>query len=667
VDKSTLCSSLVITVVSFTALQWLYRAYKRREMFFKIRRRYLKARRSIEHLREKLSEIRINKDVLSLNFSELQKLLQSGELGALEVLQAYQTMALNINEEINAITDVIESATSEAIRLDGVNDRGPLHGIPISVKESVGLKGLDCTAGFGQLADVLKKDDSVLIKVLRLKGAIPFIRTNIPQGMRSFACSNPIYGETKNPLNMSRCPGGSSGGEGAIIGGKGSILGVGSDIGGSLRCPAAFCGICALKPTSSRISSFGNFSTDAIGGQNIVPSAYGPMGRDVTTLIDFMEAVICPEMFSLDPHVTPIPFRHELLESSAPLRIGYYVYDECTRCTPPVVRAVMMAKSLLQDRGHTLVEIKPYKPMYACADILIPALFGDDCDSYADLLKYDTTCEIMYNTYRFNQYPYLLRLLFMRLQQLMHNDPLIVAMMKRKSMRSISDWFRKANECKEYQMEFATRWKKQNLDVVICPCLPCAPPRVGLEQKLLAILTYTGLYNVLNYPSGTLPVTTVTTSDVGNTMNPSYYPAYTAIEKLIQRDCEGSEGLPIGIQVVGLPFTEEVVLRVIISRAFYLINFKEHNFFQTCSHFDLYNVLNYPAGTLPVTTSDVGNTMNPSYYPAYTDIEKLIQRDCEGSEGLPIGIQVVGLPFTEEVVLRVMLELETALKSSHRH
>uniref|UniRef100_A0A2C9JQX8 Amidase domain-containing protein n=1 Tax=Biomphalaria glabrata TaxID=6526 RepID=A0A2C9JQX8_BIOGL len=435
----------------------------------------------------------INKDVLSLNFSELQKLLQSGELGALEVLQAYQTMALNINEEINAITDVIESATSEAIRLDGVNDRGPLHGIPISVKESVGLKGLDCTAGFGQLADVLKKDDSVLIKVLRLKGAIPFIRTNIPQGMRSFACSNPIYGETKNPLNMSRCPGGSSGGEGAIIGGKGSILGVGSDIGGSLRCPAAFCGICALKPTSSRISSFGNFSTDAIGGQNIVPSAYGPMGRDVTTLIDFMEAVICPEMFSLDPHVTPIPFRHEL------------------------------------------VEIKPYKPMYACADILIPALFGDDCDSYADLLKYDTTCEIMYNTYRFNQYPYLLRLLFMRLQQLM-----------------------------EYQMEFATRWKKQNLDVVICPCLPCAPPRVGLEQKLLAILTYTGLYNVLNYPAGTLPVTTVTTSDVGNTMNPSYYPAYTAIEKLIQRDCEGSEGLPIGIQVVGLPFTEEVVLRVML-------------------------------------------------------------------------------------------------------
>ncbi|KAH9523685.1 hypothetical protein Btru_040656, partial [Bulinus truncatus] len=434
VNASTVCSTLVITVISFTALKWFYTAYKRREMSFRIRRRYVKTRRNIDHLKEKLSEIAVNRNILKLDFLELQKRLQFGDLGAVEVLQAYQATALSINEEINAITDVIDSATFEAKRLDGISDRGPLHGIPISVKESIGLKGADCTAGFGELIDKLRKEDSVLIKILRLKGAVPFIRTNIPQGMRSFACTNPIYGQTKNPLNMFRCPGGSSGGEGAILGAKGSILGVGSDIGGSLRCPAAFCGICALKPTSNRISSYGNFGTDIIGGQNIVPSAYGPMGRDVTSIVHFMKAVIGPEMFSLDPLVTPIPFRHELFESASPLRIGYYVYDECTRSTPPVVRAVMTAKSLLQSLGHTLIEIKPYKPMYGVTELMIPALFGDDCNSYADLLKFDTTCDIMYQTYQFNQHPYVVRLFLSKLQQLLHYDPLLIAMMRRKPM-----------------------------------------------------------------------------------------------------------------------------------------------------------------------------------------------------------------------------------------
>ena len=84
-------------------------------------------------------------------------------------------------------------------------------------------------------------------------GAVPFCLTNVPQTMNTYACSNPVFGLTTHPMDKTRTPGGSSGGEGALIGAGGSILGLGSDIGGSLRVPAHFCGLAALKPTTGRI------------------------------------------------------------------------------------------------------------------------------------------------------------------------------------------------------------------------------------------------------------------------------------------------------------------------------------------------------------------------------------------------------------------------------
>lgn len=92
--------------------------------------------------------------------------------------------------------------------------------------------------------------------MLKQAGAVPFVRTNIPQGMMTYECSNPIHGVTGNPHDPNRIPGGSSGGEAALIAGGGSILGFGSDIGGSLRIPAHMCGCCSLKPTVGRLRYF---------------------------------------------------------------------------------------------------------------------------------------------------------------------------------------------------------------------------------------------------------------------------------------------------------------------------------------------------------------------------------------------------------------------------
>ena len=152
---------------------------------------------------------------------------------------------------------------------------GMLHGLPVSIKECFKIAGQDTTIGVAKKCGLPSADDAVIVKVLRRQGAIVFARTNIPQTMLSYECGNPIYGTTLNPYDLQRSPGGSSGGEGALIGSHGSILGVGTDIGGSCRIPAAYSGCCGFKPTAGRLSGVG--AVPGTPGQEGVKSTAGPM------------------------------------------------------------------------------------------------------------------------------------------------------------------------------------------------------------------------------------------------------------------------------------------------------------------------------------------------------------------------------------------------------
>jgi len=138
--------------------------------------------------------------------------------------------------------------------MEGV--KGPLHGLPVSIKEQIAVKGIDSTIGFAKFCFKPLDHDAPLVTALKELGAIPFCKTNVPQSVLTYGCGNPIFGETVNCLNSKLSPGGSSGGEACLIGGGGSVLGIGSDVGGSLRIPAHFCGITTLKPTRARMRYF---------------------------------------------------------------------------------------------------------------------------------------------------------------------------------------------------------------------------------------------------------------------------------------------------------------------------------------------------------------------------------------------------------------------------
>ena len=174
------------------------------------------------------------------------------------------------------------------------DDEPMLLGLPISLKDLINQKGYDTTCGCAAFACAPYDDDGAYLKMVRAQGAIPFVRSNVPQLMMFPETSNNVFGRSRNPHNLERTVGGSSGGEGGLIAARASPLGIGTDIGGSIRIPAHFCGIAGMKPTAQRFSGIGLRVArfDGKNGQTVIPSTSGPMAHCVDDLALFMQAVV---------------------------------------------------------------------------------------------------------------------------------------------------------------------------------------------------------------------------------------------------------------------------------------------------------------------------------------------------------------------------------------
>uniref|UniRef100_A0A8C5F9M4 Amidase domain-containing protein n=1 Tax=Gadus morhua TaxID=8049 RepID=A0A8C5F9M4_GADMO len=436
----------------------------------------------------------------SLSARQLTLSLKEGSLVPEDVLFSYMTKALEANKRLNCCTEIMMESLNHSKSMDSYKD-GLLYGVPVSIKDNVGCKGYDSTCGLLCRLNQPALEDSVIVEVLRRQGAIPFVKTNVPQSLMSYECSNPIYGTCVNPHNPKKTPGGSSGGEGALIKGGGSLLGIGTDIGGSIRIPCSFSGICGLKPTCNRLSTKGISSS--VKGQTSVKTSVGPMARDVDSLALCMQALLSDHMFTLDPTVPPIPFNTEVYQSSKPLRIGYYENDGYQHPSPSMLRGVREVKALLERAGHTFVAFKPLKMEYAMNDLIIKAFFSDGSST---LLK------------------------------LVQNWPII-----------------------EYIRETIDEWKRCDLDVLLCPVIGPAFNH-NYSAKLVCALSSTLLFNLLSFPAGVVPVSSVTPAD--EILLKQFKGNFQDLwDREFVQAVKGGEGLPVAVQCVALPWQEELCLR----------------------------------------------------------------------------------------------------------
>ncbi|HMU39491.1 MAG TPA: amidase [Pseudomonadota bacterium] len=250
--------------------------------------------------------------VLEQSVCELLRRLRTRELSSESLVERHIERINRVNPHINAlIAERFEQARAEAKEADKRYDSmeegaretlPPLLGIPCSIKEFVAQKGMPLTGGLLRRRDRIAQEDSTVVARLRAAGAIPLGASNVPEGGLWMETHNLIWGRTRNPWNVGRTSGGSSGGEGALLGSGAVPFGMGSDIGGSIRIPAAFCGVVGHKPSAGLVPNTGHFpaSHDPHGYMVI-----GPLCRKVEDVMPILRVIAGPD--GQDSTCVPLP------------------------------------------------------------------------------------------------------------------------------------------------------------------------------------------------------------------------------------------------------------------------------------------------------------------------------------------------------------------------
>lgn len=323
-------------------------------------------------------------DILSLSAVRQAALIRAHQISSFDLIQTTISHIRKIDAELHAVTELLaDQALANARKADQSEPMGPFDGVPFSVKDSIEVSGTICTAGtVGRAASPLSQTDATLVARLRAAGAIPIAKTNLPDLLFAFETDNLLFGRTSNPYNPRRTPGGSSGGEAALIAACGSPMGLGSDCAGSVRLPAAFCGIAGIKPTSGRLPRTGHFPPS--GGWIEDLWQIGPMARRVEDLVAMMAVLAGPD--NADHSVAAAPFEPFPEDRVSELRIAFYG-DNGFAAPDDQVRAVV------RDAGKALKATERRPPCvsstYDLEMKLLGADGGDSLGAYATSIGSD--------------------------------------------------------------------------------------------------------------------------------------------------------------------------------------------------------------------------------------------------------------------------------------
>ena len=437
--------------------------------------------------------------------------MASGDISAVDLVRAHLDQIERLNPRLNAFVDLrADQALAEAGAQDAAaaagQPRGPLGGLPISIKSAIEVAGLRVETGSPSRAGVVADRDAVCVARLRAAGAIVLGTTNVADMLMGYETDNPLHGRTNSPWDLTRTPGGSSGGESAAIAAGCSAGGIGSDGGGSIRVPAHFTGICGLKPTPGRIPGTGH--QPACLGPFSLLGVVGPMARTVEDVYAMFTVVAGWD--DADPMAAPVPVAPLGATPRAACRIGFFEDDGRTPVSAETRAAVRAAATAAARAGY---EVEAFTPT--------------GLDRARELWE-TMFCEVG------------LLVLNAPLNGAERSLPILKAFIERGAPPPLTStgltaaWM----ERDVVRADLARQMRAHR--VLICPVASIPAFHHGERRwnlggrdvGYLDAMSYTQWFNILGNPAA---VVTVGASP---------------------------EGLPIGVQVVGRPFEEELVLTV---------------------------------------------------------------------------------------------------------
>ena len=510
-------------------------------------------------------------NVIHLGAARIAALIARGEVSAVEAVEQHIAQLQRVNPALNAmVIDLFASARAAAREADAKQQRGealgPLHGVPVTIKECFDMPGLPSTFGLESRREHRADEEDIYVARLRAAGAIPIAKSNVPQLLFYYESDNPVYGRANNPHNLARTPGGSSGGEGALVAAGASPLGLGNDIGGSIRVPANFCGITGIKPTTGRCDDIG---TVLPSGQRTVRSQVGPMAPFVADV-----ALGLKVLNGTTPEGEPgKPLGDYSAIKVSDLRIAFYTDDGTFTPAPAAARAVREAADMLRAAGAQVSAWQPPDAPQALG-VLYGILGGDGMGTMKRVFG------------KGRQTPQIKQLMLLTLLPRWGIRALrgLLGAFGQRSMATtlapfgdysaLHFWDVTAAQA-AYEKRFSEALRNAPggpFDIILCPV--CALPAFthGASRDLLTAGAYAGLYNLLGYPAGSVPVTRVRADEESSRATSG-----DLIEKLARKVEQGSAGLPIGVQVVARPWREHealAVMQVIETAARQRVDFK---------------------------------------------------------------------------------------------
>jgi len=439
--------------------------------------------------------------------------IRKKEISPVEVAHVHLDRIERLNPRLNAFVDwkpelvLAQARAAEEGILQG-EEVGPLHGVPLSIKSSIDVAGHRSEAGSRLRAGYIAAEDAPLVARLRAAGAVILGVTNTPELLMAWETDNLLYGRTNNPWDLTRTAGGSSGGEAAAIAAGLSAGGVGSDGGGSIREPAHFCGICGLKPTPGRIPSTGHFPKS--GGPFALLGVVGPMARTVADVQVLFQAMAGAD--DGDPYAAPVPIREIQGQELKSVRIGFFEDDGRTPVSAETRSAVHQSAGALEEAGYRVESFRPdgleeardlWWKLFGTAGgmILLPMLRGHEAELSPILREFSswTSAEPAHSGNSF-----------------------------------LATWLQR-DDVRERILR-----QMQHYPLLLCPTAAIPAFRHGEREwtiegktvKYLDAWSYCEWFNLLGFPAVVVPM------------------AFS------------NEGLPIGVQIVGRPWEEELVLAI---------------------------------------------------------------------------------------------------------
>ncbi|KAI1775774.1 amidase, partial [Hypoxylon cercidicola] len=479
------------------------------------------------------------------DISTLASRIASGGLTSEAVTKAYIDKAIKAHNQTNSLTEVLfQDALAQARQLDDHQKRhgsvvGPLHGIPVTLKDQFNVTGYDTTLGYVSRTFNPASEDAVLVQMLKTLGAVVLAKTNLPQSIMWCETDNPLWGLTTNPACSDYTPGGSTGGEAALLSLHGSLLGWGTDLGGSVRIPSSMMGLYGLKPSNARLPYQGvPVSTE---GQEHVPSSVGPLARSLPSLTLIMKELIQLEPWKLDARCAPVPWRNEIFEGfkSEQLTIGVLADDGVVRPHPPLSRVLLSLVEKLREAGHDIVEWN--------ADL------HPECIQVMDEFYTSDGGEDIRREILAGGEPFI---------------PHVEALVNKGQPISVYDYWQLNRRKVVLQQAYLNKWNKikspktgKQVDVVLMPPMP----HTAVPHHSCRWVGYTKIWNVLDYTALVIPAGKVAPVDKDAPWNHTPRNALDehnlalwnqAGDKMIEL------GLPVGVQIIGRRLEEEKVLAI---------------------------------------------------------------------------------------------------------